>query len=555
MRQWLESLQTRFQDPLRRRILKNLLERMTQWIQGGDPRITLRPFAEADWLCPFCAEQISTPHWNGAEQAVLQDMDVLRHLEACTAIGPGFKMPEILPWETLVKKILALRVKYSHTYRCANSEGSWICPHCLEDTGIPRYEWDGSVVPTERCESRIIEHLEKCAACLLAPLRPHGEVEIAAWHAPQALRLRFLERLQQDPLFQVFDSAGRWIDPFDLKPVEHLNRNLVTLEQGLFDAIVNYLLSPGCSGRSSNWRTAVTVEALYRAAGRSDATAPAVSAHLPHMRKVHLTPVSRWVNIPHGPALAGSPQDLAHARDIQIRMLPSRPPEVPGYEISTFYEPCEMLGGDFFQFAPAGAGRTGFLIADVSGHGTEAAMLMAMALKSFGVRALGRSSPADVLCRVAHDMATDLPRGKFITAFYAILEHDTGKLLYARAGHNPGMLVDAERRSILELTDNGLALGVATPKVFESKLEEGIAMLPLRASILLYTDGLSEARDPSGEPFGEGRLEQTLLREGDQSSQMILDEILEDFRLHTGTGVKEDDVTIVVLKRTAASAP
>lgn len=242
-------------------------------------------------------------------------------------------------------------------------------------------------------------------------------------------------------------------------------------------------------------------------------------------------------------------RDVIAARELQLRMLPSKPPKIFGYEVTAFYDACDMLAGDFFQFVKVSEGQTGFLVADVSGHGLTAAMLMAATLKTFSLHARGESSPRKVLHKVFTELSEDLPPGRFITAFYAVLDHASGTLRYARAGHNPAYLWNPERNEVIELKETGVALGLGSPDLFESRTQESALVMPRGASLLLYSDGVTEAHNPQGDQFGEERLLKLFGQIANLRSRPLVEAIIKELHEHTTVDYNEDDLTLVVLKR------
>jgi sigma-B regulation protein RsbU (phosphoserine phosphatase) len=244
-------------------------------------------------------------------------------------------------------------------------------------------------------------------------------------------------------------------------------------------------------------------------------------------------------------------RELAAARAVQIKLLPAKPPTIDGYEVSAFYESCSELGGDMFHFLPAGDGRMGFLIGDVSGHGVGAAMIMAGAMKSFVVRAKDQPSPTSVVVSVCRDLAPDIPPGRFVSAFYGVLEGITGRFCYVRAGHNPPYLYDAQSRKVTELSATGLALGICRPEQFEPRLKEDTVTLKPGGILVLYTDGIVEAQNTEKVLFSEEKLQQIIQENASRSSRRIAEAIITATRQHTGDNPMEDDVTLVVIKRVA----
>lgn len=577
----IDQISSQIQDPLRRRLLKSLQERMAEWVAGGDPRFTLRPLPGADWLCPFCAAHVKSPHWDGRDQTLLGDNDILLHLDSCPAIKVGFKQPQMLPWNSLVNVLINIRIRHWPNYRIGNTEGHWICPYCLLDTGIIRYHWDGSEANVDWFLPEALRHLEYCEIFRKNPMFARSEAEILRQHEPHELRRTLRERIEREPIFQVFDDTGNWIDPFALRPVETINQFRTPWGEGLQEMIVEHLLSPVCTGRHSKWRTDIVVEELHRIAGKQSITrllnknihggllpkdgdaidldALGLRAPAPTVAEVRRTPAAHeappqdeevFTDVGNGQNVPDALQrDMAAARELQIQLLPSQPPQVQGYEVSAFYDACEMLAGDLFQFTDPAPGYSGFFIADVAGHGLDAALMMAMTLKTFSMHARGKTAPAEVMSLVCQELCHDLPKGKFITALYAILHRESGEIRYARAGHNPAFLAEPARGHVQPLRESGLALGVGSPQLFTSKLKEGVTHMPPGSALLFYTDGLVEAHSPEGVPFGEGRLCATFAQRSPQRSRLIIEGIVSELRQHIGSDHNQDDLTLIVVKR------
>jgi len=241
-------------------------------------------------------------------------------------------------------------------------------------------------------------------------------------------------------------------------------------------------------------------------------------------------------------------RSLEAARQAQTKMLPERPPSVPGYDMAALYASCVELSGDLYHFIDAGPGRTGLLIGDVSGHGVEAAMVMSATLKSFSVRAKGVSSPSAVLSAVNDDLHNDLRRGMFVTAFYAILEHESGRLTYGRAGHNPALLI-SPRIGMRPLEGNGLALGIASAAKFDKLIQENTVEIQNDALLVMYTDGIVEAMNAANEEFGEGRFCEILWQNTSLPCAQIIQSVQVAVQAHTAGYPLADDQTMVVLKK------
>ncbi len=231
-------------------------------------------------------------------------------------------------------------------------------------------------------------------------------------------------------------------------------------------------------------------------------------------------------------------------------MLPAEVPKAEGYELYCLYHPAEHIGGDFYDFFSLSDHEIAFLIGDVSGHGLEAALIMAMVRKSLKLHAQHHRSPAEVLRRTNLDINADLDARTFVSACYGVLDARGASLTFARAGHNLPVLFNPRRSPpIRHLESKGMVMGVYRGGLFDSTIEEmEIGMRP-GDTLVLYTDGLTEARSPAGEPFGTGRLEAALARtHGDLDCQTLAGLLLEDVRTFAAGTPSDDDIAILCLR-------
>jgi serine phosphatase RsbU (regulator of sigma subunit)/predicted ester cyclase len=239
-------------------------------------------------------------------------------------------------------------------------------------------------------------------------------------------------------------------------------------------------------------------------------------------------------------------QELRVARSIQQASLPKEVPQLEGWQISPLYQPAREVGGDFYDFLELKDGRLGIVVGDATGKGVPAALVMASARSMLRAvaQALGSSSPADVLGRVNDALFIDIPANMFVTCFYAILDPESGHLVYANAGHDLPYLYrngDAE-----ELRARGMPLGLMPGMSYEEKE----IVLDAGEAALFYSDGLVEAHDPEGEMFGFPRLRALIAEHGEEGS--LGDFLLEELYTFTGEGwEQEDDITLLTLERSA----
>ena len=239
-------------------------------------------------------------------------------------------------------------------------------------------------------------------------------------------------------------------------------------------------------------------------------------------------------------------QELQVARRTQEELLPKALPELNGWEFAQYYQPAREVGGDFYDFLDLDDGRLGLVVGDATSKGMPAALVMA-ATRSM-IRALAQTlgSPGEILKRVNAALYQDIPSEMFVTCFYAILHPDSGRLLYANAGHDLPYI----RRSgedTQELRARGMPLGMMPEMSYEEKeasLREGV-------SVLFYSDGLVEGHDPHYEMFGFPRLRR-LVAEHDEE-RLLVDFLIDELSSFVGEDwEQEDDITLVTLRRSMA---
>ncbi len=239
--------------------------------------------------------------------------------------------------------------------------------------------------------------------------------------------------------------------------------------------------------------------------------------------------------------------ELAMARRIQASMLPGGLPEIMGWELAAAYSPARQVGGDFYDiFEIQGeTGRWGLVIADVVDKGVPAALFMTLCRTMIRSAALPGRSPAQAL-ENAHDLILrDSTSSLFVSVAYAVLDTQNGEVTFANAGHNPLLWMKADSEVILELNVPGMVLGV----IEQVELSESTIRMSPGDSLVLYTDGITEAFNSSGDVFGLVRLQKVLEAHRDGNSQNLLDAVLQSVHDFIGETDQSDDLTLLVLKR------
>ncbi len=238
-------------------------------------------------------------------------------------------------------------------------------------------------------------------------------------------------------------------------------------------------------------------------------------------------------------------EEMRLARSIQERLLPQRIPAVKGYELAAVAMPSRFVGGDYYDLLHLEGDRVLLAIADVTGKGVPASLLMANLQASLHVMLPMDLSIEDAVVHINRVICDNTDADKFITFFVAILDRAAGTLDYVNAGHNPPTIVRRDG-SMEMLETGGLLLGVMKGLGYE----KGVAELRSGDVLAMFTDGVTEAMSKEGEEYGEERLEPLLVRHRDATADEILDAVRTDItRFTNGVATLSDDLTMIVLKK------
>jgi phosphoserine phosphatase RsbU/P len=241
--------------------------------------------------------------------------------------------------------------------------------------------------------------------------------------------------------------------------------------------------------------------------------------------------------------------ELQNAREVQSILLPQQDPVIAGFRISGTNQPARIISGDYYDYLELGGKKLGIAIADVSGKGVPAGLLMAMCRSALRCVAPGRSSPSEVLAAVNRQLFPDIREDMFISMAYGILDEATGKLLLSRAGHDPALLFRKETGKVELLRSPGLALGVDGGTVFERVTKDQEIDLFPGDCVLFYTDGVREAVDADEEEFGMERMSETFRLAAPLGAESILNRMQQELRQFTGEGPQMDDITLVAIEK------
>lgn len=237
--------------------------------------------------------------------------------------------------------------------------------------------------------------------------------------------------------------------------------------------------------------------------------------------------------------------ELDDARRVQRMLIPAQPPSIRGYQVAALWYPAKQVSGDYYDFIPLSGGRVGFVIADVSGKGLDAALFMANTRSTLRASLNLGGSPADMLRYANRTLAADSQGGMFVTVFFGILDPQAHTFSYVNAGHNLPWLARAASRSLETLSGGNLALGIVRDVNYAAS-EITFARGDL---LMLYTDGVTEATASDETLFGDERLIKTLRDSADQSARQVIQTLARRVRRFTGAEPQSDDITVVALRR------
>jgi serine phosphatase RsbU (regulator of sigma subunit) len=239
-------------------------------------------------------------------------------------------------------------------------------------------------------------------------------------------------------------------------------------------------------------------------------------------------------------------RELEQAAEIQRSLLPSTAPVIAGLEFAGQSVPCRAVGGDYFDYYTLAGQRPGIMVADVAGKGLSAALLMSNLQATAQLVAEEESDPGVILTRVNRSISARCPGNRFITCVFASVDPATGELLWANAGHNSPILLRTNG-NIEVFDEGGPPLGLFKGMCYETlrfTMEKGDILL-------LFSDGIPEARDANDEEFGEERLKSVLLAALPGTARDVQNEIWRALSTFLGTTPPNDDVTLVVVRRTS----
>src|SRR5437762_410488 len=234
---------------------------------------------------------------------------------------------------------------------------------------------------------------------------------------------------------------------------------------------------------------------------------------------------------------------LEVARQVQLELLPPRDPQIDGYDISAYNFPTEEVSGDYYDWVRIFDDQLGMVIADVSGKGVPAALLMAFLRASLRAATHIGYAPHISMSKVNYLLWESIETNQFVTAFYGILDATNRTLAYANAGHNPPLLIAADGSARFD-ERGGVPLGMFR----DTRYYEHYLTIAPGELLVLYTDGVTEATNPAGEEYGLIRMIEAVKRDKNLTARELIDSIHQDVVNWTDGAGATDDVTFFIIK-------
>lgn len=241
--------------------------------------------------------------------------------------------------------------------------------------------------------------------------------------------------------------------------------------------------------------------------------------------------------------------ELHNAREVQRVLLPQEDPKVKGFRVHGINLAARIISGDYYDYIELTDGKLGVVVADVSGKGVAAGLLMAMCRSLLRAVALSHDSPSKVLGAVNRYLFPDIREDMFISLNYGVLDPEKGRMVFTRAGHDPALVFRKATGLVESMRPKGLALGIDEGDVFERVTEDCVVEMESGDCVLFFTDGVKEALDLNEEEFGMERLSKVFSESAALGAEVVVKRVQEAVEKFSGEGAQMDDVTIVAIEK------
>lgn len=243
-------------------------------------------------------------------------------------------------------------------------------------------------------------------------------------------------------------------------------------------------------------------------------------------------------------------RELEIARDIQLSMIPKKIPDIKGLNVAAYYHAAKEVGGDYYDVINLGSGRCAFVMADVSGKGVPAALVMAMAGSVIRTQAPLTPDPRELMIKLNDVLVSQIRPGIFVTAFYGVFDAATGVLEYVSAGHNETFHYKKSDRTLYEYVPGGFPAAMGASDYFGKMLKKASVTLGAGDKIVLFTDGINEAMNSKNVEFGIDTLKGLIVSSDSKNADQTVKAINQAVTAHTAGAEQSDDIAVLVIEKT-----
>ena len=243
--------------------------------------------------------------------------------------------------------------------------------------------------------------------------------------------------------------------------------------------------------------------------------------------------------------------DLELASNIQSLLLPRNLPDTHDVEFAAHYTAAQKIGGDLYDVFKLEDDKIGVAIADVSGKGIAASIVMAICQTNLHHLSKSNDSPANILKAINSEMHASMRRDMFITMVYAVIDVKNGSVTLARAGHELPLRYSCNQTGgnlVQQIQSGGIAIGMVPPEIFDPSITDTTVDFNMGDALLLYTDGVTESVNLKGEEFSSKRLIDTLYASGHNNAETILNAVITNIKRFSGEAGQADDLTLITIK-------
>lgn len=244
-------------------------------------------------------------------------------------------------------------------------------------------------------------------------------------------------------------------------------------------------------------------------------------------------------------------KELEIAGKIQLSLIPQKMPHIEGYEVSSYYQAAKLVGGDYYDVIPIEKNKYGFIMADVSGKGVPAALVMAMASSILRAQAAKTRDPRECVINFNNELFSRMTRGMFLTVFYGILDTAKNTLDFVSAAHNETMIIRKKTAKAELLAPDGFPAGIGSgPDMLEARLTTVKVPIETGDRIIVYTDGIFEAMNEKHEQLGMRRFVEIIEKNSGKSTPRLKEEVIGAVSDFTKGAEQFDDMALLIIERT-----